>query len=109
MFPSLSSRCRRSFDSLAPSRGSLRIAAAGSRFVHARKTPLLRSGFSNLLLQALARVTQTFILVRVGVTQAAHFGGALSLLRATVPAYRQLCLLGTARHFNAGGKRILNR
>src|SRR4029077_9992649 len=101
MFPSLSSRCRRSFDSLAPSRGSLRIAAAGSRFVHARKTPLLRSGFSNLLLQALARVTHTFILVRVGGTQAAHFGGDLSHLLAIDAAYRQLGLLGIDRHFNA--------
>src|SRR5580692_6011888 len=70
---------------------------------------LFRSGLAHFLLQALARITYTFILVRIGWTQAAHFGRDLSDFLAINPGHAQLGLLGIHGRFNAYGQWILDQ
>jgi hypothetical protein len=70
---------------------------------------LLRSGLAHFLLQALARITYTFILVRIRRTQTAHFRRDLSDLLAIDPGDAQLGLLRIHRRFNAYGQRLLEK
>src|SRR5579863_3159766 len=70
---------------------------------------LLRSGFAHFLLQTFARITYTFILVRIGWTQAAHFGSDLSDFLAIDPGDAQLGLLWIYRRFNADRQRVLDQ
>src|SRR6185437_15658951 len=69
---------------------------------------LLRARFSDLLLQPLARVAHTLLLVRIRRTQGAHFRRHLSHFLPVNAAYRHLRLLGVNRHRNAGWQRVFN-
>ncbi len=53
-------------------------------------------------------VANAFVLVRVGRTQAAHFGGNLSDFLAIDAGYAQLRLLGVDGNVNPGGQRVLD-
>src|SRR5438445_10817579 len=68
-----------------------------------------RSRFSNLLLQSLARVADTFVLVRIRWTQSAHLRSNLSHFLAVDARHRQLSLLRIDRDVDARGQGILNR
>src|SRR5579864_750433 len=54
---------------------------------------LFRSGLSNFLLEALARIAHALVLVRIGWTQGPHFGGDLSYLLPVNSRQRDACLL----------------
>src|SRR6266536_4127644 len=75
----------------------------------ARQTRSLRSRLSNLLLQALASIAHTFVLIRIGWTQRAHLGGNLPDLLAVNARNRELRLLRIYGDFNSSGQRILDR
>src|SRR5208337_894964 len=61
-----------------------------------------------LLLQALTGVAHSLVLVWVGRTEAAHFGGDLSDLLPVDTSDGQPRLFGVDGHVNAGGQRILD-
>src|ERR1700722_3805472 len=69
---------------------------------------LLRSGLTDLLLQALARIPYTFILVGIGRTEGAHFSRHLSNLLTIDSRQRDPGLLGVDRGLDAGGQRVFN-
>src|ERR1700719_2293369 len=69
---------------------------------------LLRSGLTNLLLQPLARIPHTLILVGVGRTQRAHFRRHLAYLLTVDSGQRDLRLLRIDRSLHARGQRIFD-
>src|ERR1700726_3415618 len=69
---------------------------------------LLRSGLTNLLLQPLARIPHTLILVWVWRTQRAHFRRHLAHLLPIDPGKCDLSLLGIDRGLDAGRQRVFN-
>src|SRR5437879_7586026 len=79
------------------------------RLAHARKTPSLRSGLSDLLLQALADVAHTFVLVRIRRTQRTHLRRHLPDFLPVDARKREARLLRVHRNLHAGRQRILDR
>src|SRR5581483_12329165 len=79
-------------------------AAAGL----AQDDALLGSRLADLLLQPLAGVAHALVLVRVGRTQAAHFGGNLADLLPVGAGDGQARLLRVHRDLDAGRQRVLD-
>src|SRR6266700_112162 len=87
--------------------------AAASQNYKISKLPnyqiLFRSRLSNLLLQALARVAHTFVLVRIRWTQRAHLCRDLPDLLPVNSGNRELGLLEIDGNFHARRQRIFDR
>src|SRR5438105_15609070 len=80
----------------------------GQRQMTNHQRLLFRSRLSNFFLQALARIANTFVLVRIGWPQTAHLGCNLAHFLAVNPSDADLRLLGIHSRFNTGGQRVLD-
>src|SRR5277367_6744107 len=85
------------------------FVSRSSHWPSAFSEPLLGAGLADLLLEFLADVADTFLLVRVGWTERAHFSGDLADLLAVDAADSHLGLLGIDDTVDARGQRILDR
>src|ERR1700758_3875932 len=90
----------------ARSLATLGIIAAGS---DACLTRSLRSGLSDLLFEALAKIADAFVLVRVGRTQATHLCRYLPDFLPINPRHGQTRLFRIDSDINASGQRVLDR
>ena len=70
---------------------------------------LLGAGLADLLLQALADIAHTLVLIRIGLAQRTHIRSYLTYLLTIDTADGQPGLLGVDRHFNARRQRKLDR
>src|ERR1700756_2022970 len=75
----------------------------------ARLTRSLRSGLAHLLLEALAKIADAFVLVRVGRTQATHLCRYLADLLPMDSRHCQTRLVRIDGDINASGQRVLDR